>query len=45
MGVHWTLFDEVDSHEEAIEIAEAAVKEHRGYARVIAQHVIHRARG
>lgn len=40
---HWTLHDEADEHEEAIELADAAVKAHRGEARVVVQHVIHRS--
>lgn len=40
---NWILVDGADDHEEAIELADAAVKAHGGEARVIVQHVIHRA--
>lgn len=38
----WTLMDEVSEHEEAHEIADDAVKRHKGCARVTVQHVIYR---
>lgn len=40
---HWTLVDEAEDHEEALELADAFVKEHEGEkTRVIVQHVIER---
>lgn len=42
--VHWTLDHEVDSHAEAIEHCDLAVRQNGGFARVIVQHVIHSAK-
>lgn len=41
--VHWTLVTSCDDHDEALSAAEAQVEKYGGFARVVSQHVIHRA--
>lgn len=39
----WLLVDEAETHDEALELAEAFPKAHKGFkTRVVAQHVIER---